>query len=514
MMPDTTFYSYHTFMFPFVVLDDENFSPEQSKWGQAKKFEIKSSRDFNEYNYFYPYVQDVLYQRGDRSDTEYFEYKVQSGTYTIQCLKEEFSLEVDGISLRLFSTGVGILSFNLKNTQYPKPEAILAINDFGRRIYPAFLGEEGTTAAKKTLLAHSIILKLEDHKEFLEDFSYFDDIKKVDENPYHLPKFISALLGEQANICPIIDDRMFVLSLSMNDDIASGLGNYENNDLWYQYLFIDGNGKTCQSKKMTQQLLQQSTYDRWLDYGTLFGISRYSFVCATKQGDFANTVLLMHMKTMYFQMFSLLLAYKASILKFAHDITKISKNPVNKIDEIVGLHEQYLKFMNNLFFKEVTAQDQGIELFDKAMSIMNIEKSLKDLQSDIAELHAFADLKNEKRRANKLESLSKLGSIFLPATLVSGILGMNTIGFNDGEIRNGILSFFAIALSIVWGYILTKRETKHWLKDSLIYIIPIVFIVSIFGTQISQNLDHDKKIDKLFFDINKSNSNDDCKGKE
>lgn len=456
-MSEITCHSYHTFMFPFVVCNEEMFTPEESNWGQAKKFEIKFSRDFNEYNYFYPYVQKVLYQRHDVvSETQYFEYKAQTGTYSIQCFKGEFSLEVDGISLRLFSTGVGILSFNLKNTNYPAPEAILAINDFGRRIYPAFLGDTGSRieAPKNAFLAQSITLKLDDHEEFPEDFSYFKDINKVEENPYHLPQFISKLLGEEANnIRPIIDDRMFVLSFCMNDGIASKLQNYEKSDWWYQYLFIDGNGKTCHSSKMMENLLQHSTYDRWLDDDTLFGISRYSFVCVTSS---KTNFLLTHMQTMYFQMFSLLLAYKASILKFAHEVTEISKNPVNKIDDIVELHEKYLKFMNNLFFREVTAQDQGIELFDKAMSIMNIEKSLKDLKSDIAELHAFADLKNEKRRQKSLDKIGKIGAYVLVPTLIAGIFGMNTLDDGWFEDNNLLWTLGIIVISGILAFVIGK----------------------------------------------------------
>ncbi|WP_442765132.1 hypothetical protein [Sulfurospirillum cavolei] len=450
-MSSSVLYSYHTFMFPFVL--ENQFVPERSKWGEAKKFEIKSPRDFNEYNYFYPYVQKVLYQREEESAAKYFEYTAQLGTYVITCKQGNFTLEVDGISLRLFSTDVGILSFNLKNTKHSKPQDILAINDFGRRIYPAFLGDDGTKTPKENFLAESIALKIEGQEELFEDFSYFDDMKRADENPDRLPKFISALLGEEAKIRPIIDDRMFVLSFCMNDAITSQLGDYENNDWWYRYLFIDGNAKTCQSKKMMQSLLQHSTYDRWLNDGTLFGISRYSFVCVT---SFGAGFLLTHMQTMYFQMVTLLLAYRASILKFAHEVTEISKDPDNKIKDMMALHEQYLKFINHLFFREVTAQEQGIELFDKAMSIMNIEKSLKDLQSDIAELHAFADLKNEKRRQKSLDKIGKIGAYVLVPTLIAGIFGMNTLDDGWFKDNNLLWTLGIIVISGILAFVIGK----------------------------------------------------------
>ena len=60
--------------------------------------------------------------------------------YTIVSREEEkeFKLNLDSISLTLFKTGVGILSYQLSNNNYKEFEEIIKINDFGRRIYPPF----------------------------------------------------------------------------------------------------------------------------------------------------------------------------------------------------------------------------------------------------------------------------------------------------------------------------------------------------------------------------------------
>ena len=49
------------------------------------------------------------------------------------------------------------------------------------------------------------------------------------------------------------------------------------------------------------------------------------------------------------------------------NIEKLSK-------ETEDIYEKYLGFLNKLYFKEVTAQDQGIELYNQAMKVMDIEK--------------------------------------------------------------------------------------------------------------------------------------------
>ena len=89
-----------------------------------------------------------------------------------------------------------------------------------------------------------------------------------------LPAFIHEMLGkerfssspesEKIHIEPIIDDRMFVLSLYMNDekmdqlkryDEITGTYAYEEDDFWYKYLFVDGKDKTCQSRNMTKNIM-------------------------------------------------------------------------------------------------------------------------------------------------------------------------------------------------------------------------------------------------------------------
>ena len=64
-------------------------------------------------------------------------------------------------------------------------------------------------------------------------------------------------------------------------------------------------------------------------------------------------------------------------------------------------------FLNKLYFKEVTAQDQGIELYNQAMKVMDIEKYMNDLNHEITQLHTYVTMQKEKERNNKLEVIKK-----------------------------------------------------------------------------------------------------------
>lgn len=469
--------SYHNFMFPFIF--DNNNKKEIDKQWNYKNFVTNNQKSFNEKVYFYKHVQDALFNTKGKDEkkfiSKYYEYEESQGTYVIDCKKGNFELELDGISLRVFNTGVAILSFNLLNTKYEALNDVLAINDFGRRIYPQFLGENFTKETQESFLANSIGLNLENKEVIVENFEDYNDFSKL-KNGVKLPSFIEKLIGNSfSDIRYVIDDRMFVISQYHNDDLINTMNKYddknkqycyENNDLWYQYLFIDGNGKNCQSKHMSQKLIKESTYDRWIEWGTLFGLSRYSFVTLTGS-EFGKNILLPHMQTMYFQMFSLLLAYRATIIKFADDIQEVTQGlPMNISDGTSSLYKNYLDFMNQLYFKEVTAQDQGIELYEQAVKIMKIEVYLKDLDNEISELHTYVEMIAEKRRKKeeelrnqRLEKISELGAVFLPPTLLAGIYGMNIFAFND-TLTSVSIGLFSMVLVMFLGYGSVKKKIK------------------------------------------------------
>jgi hypothetical protein len=430
--------------------------------------------------------------------------------------------------MRTFETKVGILSIELLNYDYPEPKDILQINDFGRRLYPQYLSEDECDPSKYSLdgvkysfLSRSISLKMKNEEEVIENFSYYEERNNFKEDVTNLPKYIHHLLGDgfctsndnnKIHIEPIIDDRMFVISMYMNDCLANEMKvydkeqyKYENNDFWYEYVFVDGNGITCTSKHMKKKFLEESTYDRWIENSTLFGISRYSFVLLTKNDWFANNVLKVHMYTMYFQIFSLLLSYRASILNFSHRVAilnvKNEKNDQAKLsdlqEEVSKIYADYIDFQNNLFFREVTAQDQGIELYEKALNIMSIKEQIADLDKEIEELHTYVAMKNDAmqakkadRREERLENISKLGAVFLPPSLIAGIYGMNVFNFNQSSISMTIVLLLMLA-SASFGYFLISNKDSdvdeksienRKSKKTLIYaaLIVVGIVLSIF----------------------------------
>lgn len=283
---------------------------------------------------------------------------------------------------------------------------------------------------------------------------------------------------------------MFTLCWYGNTELSNKLSVYENeeyayinNDEWASFLFVDKDSSSCQNKYMTKKLLKKHTYSRWVNFGTLYGISRYSFMALSndkKDLELNNAgYIIDHMRTMYYQLITLCLVQRASILNFKNRITKILSNQDVKYIEIESLQKDYLKFINSMCFKEITAQEQGIELYNMAKDIMEIDQALKGLNNDIEKLNNYYALKEGEKASKNSENLATLAGIFLIPTLILTILNSDLL--KDHPWFNSINKYigFGIILPLSVTFILLKKWykainyiiLKKWFKKFLVTFI-------------------------------------------
>ncbi|WP_066506989.1 CorA family divalent cation transporter [Abyssisolibacter fermentans] len=433
---------------------DNDYSSEYKKILNGDKYKIHKA--YNEYVYFYDNVRDAIYTKEDNKENivENYIFNKNDGKYKIYCFgKEEkkiieYILDIEKIELKVYTTGIAIMAFHLENNRYKSKEDILRINEFGRRLYPSFLPLKD---AKESILAYKIILEFGNKEEVYEDF------KTYELNNQTYPKFnliIDLLSQNEKFTCsknepdkifiePIIDDRMFTMCFynynAVSDylkhyDSSNCTYNYENSEYWDKLVFVDAQNSSCQNRIMRRQLLKKHTYSRWVDYGTLYGITMYSFIALSNGSDSEKeNKLLQHHKTMYYQMVCLSLAQRASVLKFSSEASKISdlasldnkKTSKELNDKVTSLHKQYIRFINKLHFREVSAQIQGIELYNMLYENMRLERDVKRLNEEISELHNFVSFNNERITNSTLNMLTVLGALFIIPTFITGLYGMN-----------------------------------------------------------------------------------------
>lgn len=484
------FCSYHIFYFPFKwTLDgdretifsrqvDLNRIPisDYSQWRrvQLDPLEICSPRDekerqeacelFGERQYFLEFVHPVLYDVKGKEGPILFHYErnepqVKRVEYHIELSHRTYTLQVDSMNLNLYATGVGILSFFLKNDRADQwnPNSILEINQFGRRVMPPHSNE--FSQKDRNMIARSISITglLGDERRYKDTFDYQVNAQNNQRGLHSVwspATFIENLiidLSPALKVVPVIDDRMLVNCWYGNIKLAKKVDNnsertddkFEYSDFWYQYVFVDNSTEvTCQNVDMKKKLLDAATYCRWQNYGTLYGISRYSMVLLTNESSFARNVLSMHMRTIYSRMFELVIAQRASMLRFSGEVTEVSclklapgLSATNKVvaQRIGALYKEYIRFVNQIYFRNVTGQDQGIEMYNMLLGQFDSDEQIKDLDQEIGELYQYITLLVDQNRSENGEYLNKLAAIFLPATVLAGIFGMNPVKDLEGN---------------------------------------------------------------------------------
>ena len=488
-------YSYHIFYFPFkweiMGLENQAFSDQvnldniqynrNSHWERSQKPDPGEEESlYNEKNYYYTFVHNILYdeEHSPLNLIHHFERKEPKlSNHIYYYIKKKgrnnpYKLIVDAMNINLYATGVGFLSFYLKNEDCTQnsPEDILAINQYGRRIMPPFFND---TRLRNEISEYIRI-------EGLNQTVYFEDFKSY--TPYDswqpsssIKKLICELVTN-LSIDPIIDDRMFVATWYKNNQLSQQFTNNAKayfdsqdpfSDYWYRLLFIDGSNATFQNEKMKKELLEEHTYYRWQQWSSLYGISKYSLVYLTNNE--VPDYLIEYFQTIYARMAELVLVQRASMLRFSGEITKVSQLSNQDVEavskRVSSLYKEYIRFVNQIYFREITAQDQGIEMYNKLHSCLQMESYIKDLDGEIEELHQYISLMEDRERNKKASLLNDIATLFLPITVITGFWGMNQI--SEVMEENGELStsFIIQSLLLIIGTlcaicIIYKRKRK------------------------------------------------------
>ena len=452
-------FSYHTFVFPFIWNDGGKVTREQFEkckhpcWvkdeRQDKPFD---SGLYAQYCYFNQAARNVIFtENGDQNPivSNYrfdagklggkeawlkesegkngaawlkeskgkdnaVRYVIQKDIYRYESEEKPHvfdrtfiaNLGVNGIRLRLFSTGVGMIVFELENYDHNTEQEINEINEFGRRVFMPYVDEYGGCK----LCADTITLKYPggeivstisgDKLESNSDIRFMELILHLLCNEKYAATTSVKKDANQFYIEPIIDDRMFVacawendeFSQKMKEKMADGyryLTDAQYMELedpanlagrLYEFVFVDATGLSCQSKDMLSQMLRDHVYSRGIEYGTATGISEYSMVTVTNFVPNITAFL-----TEYVEMAMLVLAQRASLLAFERQISDCARGKA-RVDKI---QRAYVQFQSKYLLREVTPQQQGIELYKMLLEKLFIDNMQHDVENQINALFAL-----------------------------------------------------------------------------------------------------------------------------
>lgn len=480
-------YSTHIFILPFKILEEDDkgkrkeailsnkedwkdYIPIKIIKQREKESDSEVENNKNMLKYFTKYAKDALFKYGeDKNDNYVMELhntKIKNASFLLECYKNEeiikrFNLELECVKVKFFDTSVGTISFIVNNYETGDIEDVLLINNQGRKIYLAYEKE-----------AFSIITIEKDGEKISQDISKVtisyekgNEIVKNDIIGYFI---------DLNKIEPILDDRMYTISHYLDCNFSKTNGDNKEEFIknrwkkyWYQYVFIDtADSKTCQDEYMEEELLQKSTYTRWKKYETQYGISRYSFMLWTNGENFSKEILNMHIKFLYFQLVNFVIAQKATIILLNEKINNILESNIstNIKEEGKKEYQEYLFYLAKMNFKEITCQEQGIEIYNFCRQQMDIEGLTEELDLKIKTLNERAErIRDEK----ELENDKKLNNIGMMLAILGTIFGILGIG-------EDYLTTTSESINI-YGFFINILRDNSWILLVISFIIILLF---------------------------------------
>lgn len=485
--------SEHIFLFPFawkIKEQSKGYLFKQHKQINEGLFDrlegweneylaIQTDSDYNEFVYFYKPVRAALYTK-EEAPVLVLNYKSkllkQSGEMLLKVGEGCYTLEIVRLSLKIYKSGVGILSIHIKNNQYKSPEDIININSFSKSIYPSVLPIEKSW---QDIYPRYVQIKL-DESHSIDD--HFDkDYKKM---PGRITDVIMYVLGNSFTcdreelvenkilIEPVIGSHMITLCLYQNNKMVKDIM-MERIDKGFLHTFM--------------LLSKKERHIGKVDYLNtpyrIYGISMFALICIYSKNIESKV---------YDQLVSLILVQKASLLNFSSQIATISTLPKNElVPAIQSIYEIYIQFINQMYFDEITEDIQGSMIYKMFMNQLNIKEELKQLDFEMKEVHEYAELVDQTQSRIRMDGLTIVGASLVVPTFVTGFFGMNimedkfTSWWEHREIALWFNSYVALPILLIlsiWIWNRNRGKGSRVIKFVLMLGIVInLLIIFLYG---------------------------------
>lgn len=237
-------------------------------------------------------------------------------------------------------------------------------------------------------------------------------------------------LTERLKFLP--DDRMFV-------SVAYGLsglppktayGREEIKRLFSLALYVDHEGVTFSNldgyvydPKFTQNLMQQHCLNRWEQLGTHSGYCGYANAYLGFGWFFNDVIAPSHVPYIYGRMLLLALFYQATLRNFNRRVSYATRvlSESGEPKHFRALRKKFILFTNNYWFREVSNQTQGIEVFELQTKNLGLEKE-------------YTLIKDEMERADEYSvtlQTEKFNKFAVGFALVTLVVTMFTVDGSD-----------------------------------------------------------------------------------
>lgn len=442
---------------------------------------------------------------------------------------------------------IGFLIISADNYQYDDPVIIQKINQFGRRVYPPFFAnnlgyrdcpddirlekEKSDDIAKSKYKGHEEFRVMTAIQNLLKSFFL------ADSDSGRQLKIFEGSTDEKEDgviyINRIIDDRMFVHSnykfsdesfrelstaikgidsqqlitkakIKVSRRVQSGGRSYATNLMerkladkeqefiysaqkkLYSYIYVDKSIDYVSSNSPISitDLLQHSLYDRWVDLGTIYGVTQHSMLLLSNSS--IPPFLLAYFYSEYLEMILFVLMQRVWILNYSERAGEQAQKARNSNDsasfgkEALNLHKEYVVFKNQYLLPELSPQEQAIELYELMQNNLYVNRQKLILDEQIESLFEISQAEEavaQRERDNRLNKTILMLTVFTIFTALADFSNSVDILFKNNltEACNHptihalvILSLYVLCL---WGsykisdYMIKYFDKQNKLKD-------------------------------------------------
>ncbi len=484
--------------------DNKKFKLFKEKDAQIAEYKTDISTEINKdkldqaigqerqaYLYFLPHIRDLVFdtaksQNGEAA-TPIKQWKLKNVTnfhwYIELNEDDELSVKITDISIFGYYNDLYVLSisvvptYDISNTSLANDNVTwwhdlvfsdhkcfeqinalqlqnwLLFTNQARLIYPSFAEQfiEGKLKKQvfktpKTLMLFNEAEKQPEKRDsalspiLVHLLKYFFDDDKLEQRLSFLP-----------------DDRMFAC-------VAYGLsglepkteqGKAELTRLFSLALYVDHKGGTFESAmeyaydaEFTQALMQTHTLNRWQQLGTYSGYCSYANAYMGFGWFFNAIIAPSHVPFIYIRMMLLGLFYQMTLRHYKRRVGYETEalSLYSKADAFRDLRKKFILFNNNYWFREVTNQTQGIEVFNLQIKALELDKDYNLIKDEMERADEYAQ-SVKANRFNVIATVFVIITLFITFFTVSGAPSPSYFGWVNWlyekkvDISLGVLGF-------------------------------------------------------------------------
>lgn len=487
------------FLFPFAFKEK---SDSQSGWTKVPiefalplvESQIEGNwslqQNYSEYIYFHDYVRPFLFPRLTNGHTdpensmEFYSYDMGTDAAIVELETisgKHLTAFVNGIYVHLYPDKIGILVIETSNTKDIKVangstdsldgngvrngDDVLLFNSMFRRLYPAYF--ERSNLEQQVInqeFPKAVTIKKADGDVigYCSSKQFKTTCLKAAYNKKQYPLFkshISQILVsflKSSEWYPVLDDRMLVHTYVAFPSFVEKRVERKQRDIFFSHLLYVDNPSTefRYNEAFVRQMMKAQSYDRWKHYGTRIGFTRYS--TAFQYYGFED-YLHRPFVSMYYQMFMLTTYYRAALVRFSDRIADVARKWHREGEnaksvsprtrrELRNLHTDFMRFMNIHWFREVTNQDQGIEIFEHMVKAFDLETMYQQVKDEIERAEELDELLHSEKTETFNMQVGYVGISAASLAILTGFFGMNFYHIADENF--GIGRYIWLLLSL------------------------------------------------------------------